>query len=145
MNIGLKSAIEVNSSSNKISLPDVIKSISDDKSLSIFKTIADVASNGEIILKKKSGLSRKQYYSRLSAIMATGLIKRQSGRYSLTAFGRVVYCCMMICQTALNNDYYKLRAIDSVEGSDFSNEDFMKFVNAVIDNQKIKEFITEQC
>jgi len=144
MNIGLKSAIEVNSSSNKISLPDVIKSISDDKSLSIFKTIADVASNGEIILKKKSGLSRKQYYSRLSAIMATGLIKRQSGRYSLTAFGRVVYCCMMICQTALNN-YYKLRAIDSVEGSDFSNEDFMKFVNAVIDNQKIKEFITEQC
>jgi predicted transcriptional regulator len=143
MNIGLKSAIEVNSSSNKISLPDVIKSISDDKSLSIFKTIADVASNGEIILKKKSGLSRKQYYSRLSAIMATGLIKRQSGRYSLTAFGRVVYCCMMICQTALNN-YYKLRAIDSVEDS-FSNEDFMKFVNAVIDNQKIKEFITEQC
>jgi DNA-binding HxlR family transcriptional regulator len=144
MNIGVKSAIEVNKSSSKISLSDVIKSISDDKSLSIFKTIADVDSNGEINLKRKSGLSRKQYYSRLSAIMAAGLIKRQSGRYSLTAFGRVVYCCMMICQSAFNN-YYKLRAIDSVEGSDFSNEDFMKFVDAIIDNQKIKEFLTEQC
>jgi hypothetical protein len=144
MNIGVKSAIEVNNSSSKISLSDVIKSISDDKSLSIFKTIADVDSNGEINLKRKSGLTRKQYYSRLSTIMATGLIKRQSGRYSLTAFGRVVYCCMMICQTALNN-YYKLRAIDSVEGSDFSNEDFMKFVDVLIDNQKIKEFLTEQC
>jgi len=145
MNIGVKSAIEVNSSSSsKISLSDVIKSISDDKSLSIFKTIADVDSNGEINLKRKSGLSRKQYYSRLSAIMATGLIKRQSGRYSLTAFGRVVYCCMIICQTAFNN-YYKLRAIDSVEGSDFSNEDFMKFVDVLIDDQKIKEFLTEQC
>jgi hypothetical protein len=141
MNIGVRVAIEANSS--KISLSDVIKSISDDKSLSIFKTIADAASNGEIILKKL-GLSHKQYYSRLSAIMATGLIKRQSGRYSLTAFGRVVYCCMMICQSAFN-DYYKLRAIDSVEGSDFSNEDVIKFVNLLIDNQKIKEFLTEQC
>jgi DNA-binding HxlR family transcriptional regulator len=145
MNIGVKSAIELNNSSSKISLSDVIKSISDDKSLSIFKTIADVDSNGEINLKRKSGLTRKQYYSRLSTIMATGLIKRQSGRYSLTAFGRVVYCCMMmICQSAFNN-YYKLRAIDSVEGSDFSNEDFMKFVDVLIDNQKIKEFLTEQC
>jgi DNA-binding HxlR family transcriptional regulator len=140
-----KSAIDVNSSSSsKISISDVIKSISDDKSLSIFKTIADVDSNGEINLKRKSGLTRKQYYSRLSTIMATGLIKRQSGRYSLTAFGRVVYCCIMICQSAFNN-YYKLRAIDSVEGSDFSNEDFMKFVDVLIDNQKVKEFLTEQC
>jgi predicted Rossmann fold nucleotide-binding protein DprA/Smf involved in DNA uptake len=64
----------------KPSLADVLKSISDDKSLSIFKLIADVSSNGKLILKKL-GLSSKQYYSRMSQMMVTGLIKRQNGKY----------------------------------------------------------------
>ena len=48
---------------NNLSLADVLKSISDDKSLSIFQLIANVNSNREIILKKL-GLARKQYYSK---------------------------------------------------------------------------------
>jgi hypothetical protein len=127
----------------KISLPDVIESISDDKSLSIFKLIADVNSNGEIILKKL-GLSSKQYYSRISKMIATGLVKRQSGKYYLTSFGKVIYCCIMLSQSALNN-YYKLNAIDSSKGYDLSEEDFRKLVDALIDNQKIKEFLIGQC
>jgi hypothetical protein len=41
----------------------------------------------------------------------TGLIKRQSGRYYLTAFGKIVYCCTMING---DNNYWKLKAIDSL-------------------------------
>jgi predicted transcriptional regulator len=129
--------------SNNISLADVLNSISDDKSLSIFQLISDVNSNGEIILKKL-GLSTKQYYSRISAMMVTDLIKRKSGRYYLTPFGKVIYCCLMIAKNALNN-YYKLKAIESIEDSDSSNEDFSKLVDALIDNQQVKEFLTKEC
>jgi hypothetical protein len=129
--------------SNNISLADVLNSISDDKSLSIFQLISDVNSNGEIILKKL-GLSTKQYYSRISAMMATDLIKRQRGRYYLTPFGKVIYCCIMIAKNALNN-YYKLKAVESTEGSDFSNEEFSKLVDALIDNQQVKELLTKKC
>lgn len=129
--------------SNNVSLADVLKSISDDKSLSIFQLISDVNSNGEIILKKLD-LSTKQYYSRISAMMATDLIKRQRGRYYLTPFGKVIYCCIMIAKNALNN-YYKLKAVECTEGSDFSNEDFRILVDALIDNQQVKEFLTKKC
>ena len=128
---------------NNMSLADVLKSISDDKSLSIFQLISDVNSNGEISLKKL-GLSTKQYYSRISAMMATDLIKRQRGRYYLTPFGKVICCCIKIAKNALNN-YYKLKAVESTEGSDFSNEEFSKLVDALIDNQQVKEFLTKKC
>ena len=126
-----------------MSLADVLKSISDDKSLSIFQLISDVNSNGEISLKKL-GISTKQYYSKISAMMAIDLIKRQRRRYYLTPFGKVIYCCIMIAKNALNN-YYKLKAVESTEGSDFSNEDFRKLVDALIDNQQVKEFLTKKC
>ena len=131
--------------SNNISLADVLKSISDDKSLSIFRLIGggDVNSSGEIILKKL-GLSSKQYYSRISAMMATDLIKRQRGRYYLTPFGKVIYCCVMIAKNALNN-YYNLKAVESTEGSSFSNEELSKLVDTLIDNQQVKEFLTKKC
>jgi hypothetical protein len=130
--------------SNNISLADVLKSISDDKSLSIFHLIGNVNPTGEIISLKKLGLSSKQYYSRISAMMEIDLIKRQRGRYYLTPFGKVIYCCIMIAKSALNN-YYNLKAVESTEGSDFSNEDINKLVNALIDNQQVKEFLTKKC
>ena len=125
------------------SLADVLRSISDDKSLSIFQLIGDVNSNGEIILKKL-GLSSKQYYSRIAAMMATDLIKRQKGIYTLTPFGKVIYCCIMIAKSALNN-YYNLKAVESIQGSGFSKEDLGKLVNTLIDNQQVKEFLGKKC
>jgi hypothetical protein len=131
---------------NNISLADVLKSISDDKSLSIFRLIGEVnPNNGEIISLKKLGLSCKQYYSRISSMMATDLIKRQSGRYYLTPFGKVIYCCIMIAKNALNN-YYKLKGVETIEvHNNFSNEEFSKLVDALIDNREVKKFLTKKC
>jgi hypothetical protein len=50
----------------------------------------------------------------------------------------------MIAKNAIK-DYYKLKAVESIEGSDFSNEEFSKVVNALIDNQQVKEFLTKKC
>ena len=134
------------SKSNKVSLSDVLKSIYDDKSLSIFQLIGEVnTNNGEIISLKKIGLSSKrQFYSRISAMMATGLIKRQRGRYYLTPFGKVIYCCIVIAKKALEN-YYNLKAVEAIEGSDFSNEEISRLADALIDNQQVKEFLTKKC
>ena len=133
-----------NKSNNNIPLADILKSISDDKSLSIFQLIGDADSNNGEISLKKLGLSRKQYYSRISTMMETGLIKRQSGRYCLTAFGKVIYCCITIVKNALGN-YYNLKAIEAVEGNGFSNEEFSKLVDTLIHNQEVKEFLTKKC
>jgi hypothetical protein len=130
--------------SNNISLADVLKSISDDKSLSIFRLIGNVNPTGEIISLKKLGLSSKQYYYRISAMMETDLVKRKRGRYYLTPFGKVIYCCIMIAKNALDN-YYNLKAVESTEGSDFSHEEFSNLLNNLIDNQQVKEFLTKKC
>jgi predicted transcriptional regulator len=128
---------------NILSLAHVLKSISDDKSLSIFQLIANINSNGEIILKKL-GLTRKQYYSKISAMMKAGLIKRQSGRYYLTPFGKVIYCCTMIAKNALDN-YYNLKAIEATEVSGLPNEEIGKLIDVLIDNPQVKEFVTKKC
>jgi hypothetical protein len=136
-------SLQSNEINNILSVTDVLKSISDDKSLSIFQLIADVNSNGEISLKKL-GLSSKQYYSRISSMMTAGLIKRKRGRYYLTSFGKVIYCCTAITKSAIDN-YYNLKAIEATEDSGFSNEDFNKLVDTLIDNQQVKEFLTKKC
>jgi predicted transcriptional regulator len=69
-----------------ISVMEVLKSISDDKSLVLFNTIA--LANGETNIQiKKMGLTTKQYYSRISKLTKDDLIKRTNGRYSLTVLG----------------------------------------------------------
>jgi hypothetical protein len=71
------------------------------------------------------------------------LIRRQSGRYYLTALGKVLYCCIKIVKNALEN-YYNLKAIEAVEGNGFPNEEFSKLVDALIHNQEVKEFLTKK-
>ena len=137
-------ALQYNKTDNK-SLANVLKSISDDKILSIFQAIAaDVNyNNGEIGLNKLH-LSRRVYYYKISTMRKTGLIKRRRGRYYLTPFGKVVYCCTMITKNALDN-YYNLKVVEITEDSGFSNEQLSKLVNALIDNKEIKEFLTKKC
>ena len=73
-----------------ISIEEVLKSISDDKSLVLFNTIA--LTNGETEIQiRKMGLTTKQYYSRISKLTKADLIKRKNGKYSLTVLGKVVY------------------------------------------------------
>ncbi len=132
------------SKTNNEYLAAVLKSISDDKSLSIFQAIADVNSNNGEISLKKSGLSRKRYYSRTSAMRETGLIKRTEGRYYLTSFGKVIYCCIKIAKNALKN-YYNLKVVEAAEGSGIPDEEFGQLLHDLIDNQQVKEFLTKEC
>ena len=144
---------------NNMALADVLRSVSDGKSLSILQAIAAASiviaddgssinsnnnSNNEQIRLRELDLTTKQYYTRISAMIESDLIKKRGRRYYLTPFGKVIYCCTMIAKNALKN-YYNLKAVEVNEDSGFSDEEISKLADALIDNQRVKEFLTKKC
>ena len=126
------------------SVPDILNAISNDKAFLLFKTIA-LANAGNMSVSKLE-LTRKQYYSIMSGLIKAGLVKRKNRKYFLTALGKIVYCAQLITENALNN-YWKLKAIDSLEMSDeISKEELTKLADTLIENKQIKEFLaTKEC
>ena len=91
-------------------------------------------------LRRKSKLTRKQYYTRTSRLIRAGLIKKRSGKYFLTAYGKIIYDAQKIIEIAHTN-YWKLKAIDSLEVSDDerSLKERRKIIDTLIDDKEIKE------
>ena len=121
---------------------DVIKIIADDKALVLFNIVA--LSNGDICISTLK-LTRKQYYSRLSALLKAGLVK-EKGKYSLTTLGIIVYHTQETIGKAVNN-YYKLKALDSIityGNGELPQEQFHTIIDHLIANQEIKNILLEQ-
>ncbi len=125
-----------------MSVPNILRAISDDKSIVLFNTIA-LASGGDILISSLK-LTRKQYYSRISALIKAELIKRQNGKYFLTSFGKIVYDFQAKVGHAVTN-YWKLKAIDSFDISaaidGVSKDECNKIIETLIDNQEIKKIL----
>lgn len=119
----------------------VLEAVSDKRASNILKSIASADSNSDILITELK-LTRKQYYSRMSSLIKAGLVKRQRGRYLLTAFGKVIYSAHTNLEakieSALNN-YWKLKAIDSLEMP--SREENDKVISMLIENQEIKDIL----
>lgn len=123
-----------------LTVADILESISDEKALALFKTIALAKPNSGILITKTQ-LSRKQYYSRMSVLMRSGLVKRDNGRYALTAFGKVIYDIEITIEIALEN-LWKLRAVDLVQVEEaLSKEEQTRILDTLIDSAKIKEVL----
>jgi predicted transcriptional regulator len=125
------------------SITDVLKKISDDKTLTLFNIIAVSHADGNIRLREMN-LSKKQYYSRLSGLMDAGLIRRLKGKYSLTLIGKIVYDAHLNIGRALSY-YWKLKAIESIEmsspGTRLPKEELTQLIDVLIDNHFIKDFL----
>ena len=121
------------------SVVETVKAISKEEALIIFKTIALGKVEGNIV-RSKTKLTSKQYYSRMSALLKAGIVKRKSGRYNLTTFGKVVYNAQATIENAINN-YWKLKAVDSIIeiSEEVPKEEFNKIVDILIDNHQIKD------
>lgn len=120
----------------------VLRTIADDKSMELFRTIAQGTIDSES-LKNKTKLTRKQYYSRLSRMTKAGLVRKKSGKYLLTAFGKVVLDAQNTVESALGS-YWKLRAIDSLEMSnELPKEEQQKLIDALLDNQELKGILVK--
>ena len=123
---------------------DILKAIADDKALNLFNKIALAdKENGCIPSLKEMQLSVKQYYSRMSALMKAGLIKRNKGNYHLTILGKTVYNAHISIGIALNY-YRKLKVLESIQSSSsgqLTKEEFIKLIDILIDNHQIKDML----
>jgi hypothetical protein len=128
------------------SVSTILKKISDDKTLTLFNSIAISMGDRNIHLREMS-LTSKQYYSRISGLMAAGLIRRQRGKYSLTLMGKIVYDAHLNIGKALSY-YWKLKAVESIDmsspGARLSREELIQLINTLIDNHFIKDFLIKE-
>ena len=127
--------------SNNISLENVLKALSDQKTQKLFKAIIDAEDAQSQLLLVGLGLSRRQYYNRIKDLVNAGLIRRQKGKYRLSSFGKIIYSLQRIAERTASN-YWKLEAIDSIKMSDNSNlaeVDYMKIIDILLDDVEIKD------
>lgn len=130
----------VNSKTTTPSISFIIKKISDDKALSLFNSIA-ISKGERYVPLRELNLTTKQYYSRLSGLMDAGLIRRASGKYSLTLVGKIVYHAYLNIGKALSY-YWKLKTIESMDTSAISGNELLEqqlaqLIDALIDNKDI--------
>jgi hypothetical protein len=124
----------------------ILKRIADDKTLTLFNSIA--VSNGEgIIPIREMNLTTKQYYSRISGMLKAGLVKRHKGKHSLTLLGIVVYNSQITIGKALTY-YWKLKSIESIQISTADKglpaAELSEIIDTLIDNYKIKDILMKE-
>jgi predicted transcriptional regulator len=127
----------------RVSVEDVLKAVSDSKSLDMFRSIAKGSVESEV-LKETRGLSKKQYYFRMRQLLKAGLVQRIKGSFSLTCLGAVVYHAQLIVEKGVNN-YWKLKAIDSIQSSaEIGEHERMKLIKTIIDDSGIESILVAQ-
>jgi predicted transcriptional regulator len=127
-----------------LTVDQVLKSVSDWGSLALFKSIASVGEGEDLSAMSltKLKLSRRAYYSRLRQLLDTELVERTSGRYKLTSLGKIVYEYYMKIENLLEQDYYKLKAIDAIEKSDdLGLVERVEAINNLIEDKKLKAIL----
>ena len=127
------------------SVGDILHSISDSKSLDLFCFIAKGSVESEV-LKQSKGLSpsSQQYYLRTKQLLKQGLIHRNKGSFSLTCLGAIVDHAQLVIETGVNN-YWKLKAIDSIQSSVGIEEyERIKLIKTIMDDARIEGILIAQ-
>jgi hypothetical protein len=124
------------------SVSDILNSISNDKCLVPFNTIA-LAGGDSSILISRLNLTRKQYYSRMSGLVNAGLITKKNGRYFVTSFGKVVYKAQELIGMGVQCSS-RLKAIDSIESPKFPAAELSKIIDTLISRSEIKEILVSR-
>jgi hypothetical protein len=139
----MKPASENCSVPSELSVADILSCIYHPKILLLFKAVA-LSDNGcsSIILITNLGLTRRQYYPSMEKLMRVGLVRRISGKHSLTSLGRVIFSCMLKIEMSIKY-YWKLKAIDSITmaADVLPTEQYHMIVDKLIDNDEIKSVL----
>jgi hypothetical protein len=130
---------------NKVpTVSSILNKISDAKTLAILNNIAD-ADGYKYVPLRRTNLTRKQYYSRISGLLVNSLIVRKKRKYSLTTLGRVVIQAQIFIGEALSY-YGQLKTIESTEptaanGPGLQKEQLTQLINTLLDNPHLKDFV----
>lgn len=92
-----------------LTLGKILESISNNESLQLFMTIAFSGGTTSSLIRKLQ-LTRKQYYSKMSRLIKSGLIKKNRGDFCLTTFGVTVY--EIVDELRLLSDRYWMSKVD---------------------------------
>ena len=121
----------------------IFRALSDDKSLTLFNTIALSPGNSNL-LTRNLNLTRKQYYSKIEHLSKQRLVARKNGKHYLTTMGKIIYELQSVIGTAVN-DYWKLKAIDSLRIQDQLPEDQVaKLIYTLVENQGLRDIILKR-
>ena len=121
----------------------IFRALGDDKSLTLFNTVALSPGNSNL-LTRNLNLTRKQYYSKMEHLSKQGLVARKNGKHYLTTMGKIIYELQSVIGTAVN-DYWKLKAIDSLRIQDQLPEDQVaKLVDTLVENQGLRDIILKR-
>ena len=121
----------------------IFRALSDDKSLTLFNTVALSPGNSDL-LTRNLNLTKKQYYSKMEHLSKQGLLARKNGKYYLTTMGKIIYELQNVVGIAVN-DYWKLKAIDSLRLQDQLPEDQVaKLVDTLVENQGLRDIILKK-
>jgi predicted transcriptional regulator len=127
-----------------LTVDQVLKSVSDWGSLSLLRSIASIEEGKDLSAMSltKLKLSRRAYYSRLRQLLDNELVERKNGRYKLTSLGKIVYDYYMKIENVLEQDYYKLKAIDAIDKSDdLGVIERVEAINNLIKDKKLQEIL----
>jgi hypothetical protein len=121
----------------------IFRALGDDKSLTLFNTVALSPGNSNL-LTRNLNLTRKQYYSKMEHLSKQGLVARTNGKHYLTTMGKIIYELQNVIGTAVN-DYWKLKAIDSLRIQDQLPEDQVsKLIYTLVENQGLRDIILKR-
>jgi hypothetical protein len=128
----------------RINIVGILSALSDDKSLTIYNTIALGERHDSMTLIKNMGITPHQYYSRLHKISKAGLTRKENGKYVTTLLGNVVYEAISLVGRALEF-YWILKAIESFQKPSAikSKEVMSKLIDSLIDDQIIRKIIMD--
>jgi predicted transcriptional regulator len=124
-----------------VSTTNVLKRLSDYKTERVFKTISTNDDLTSETLMAKLGLSKRQYYDRISKLVEVGLIRRHKGKYKISSFGKVVLNLQKVAERT-SQIHWKLEAIDNIKMSDKSiiaELDYLKIIDILLDDIEIKD------
>ena len=73
-----------------------------------------------------------------------GLVARKNGKYYLTTMGKIIYELQNVVGIAVN-DYWKLKAIDSLRIQDqIPGDQMAKLVDTLVVNQDLRDIILKR-
>jgi hypothetical protein len=109
----------------------------------MFCSIAKNGAESEV-LKRTEGLTTKQYYLRMRQLINAGVVQRNKGHLSLTSLGTIVYHAQLIMESGINN-YWKLKAIDSIQGSgQIAEHERIKLIQTILNDNRIENILVKQ-
>jgi predicted transcriptional regulator len=123
---------------------DIFNAIADEKALALFDAIAVSDDSNTEILITKVRLSRKEYYMRISRLVKAGLASRQTGTYSLTMLGQIVYQAQLAIDHAVDISP-KLKAVDMLKNSsNIPEEERNKVINFLLSSELSKNILLQR-